>query len=80
MRSSCREEVVEVFDALEANLKRALDLCFDALSTPERFALLQRSERVRRQLPASPPVAPRGPFLRRRKAGLRLGDLAALES
>jgi len=52
MRSSTREEVVEVFDALEANLKRALDLRFDALTTPERFALLQRSERVRRQLPA----------------------------
>jgi hypothetical protein len=52
MRSSSREEVVEVFDALEADVKRALDLSFDALTTPERLALLQRCEKVRRQLPA----------------------------
>ena len=52
MRSSSREEVVEVFDALKAALKRALDLSFDALTTPERFALLQTCETFRRQLPA----------------------------
>jgi hypothetical protein len=52
MRSSSREEVVEVFDALKADLKRALDLTFDALTTPERFALLQTCETFRRQLPA----------------------------
>jgi hypothetical protein len=52
MRSSSREEVVEVFDALKADLKRALDLSFDALTTPERFALLQTCETFRRQLPA----------------------------
>lgn len=52
MRSSSREEIVEVFDALKADLKRALDLSFDALTTPERFALLQTCETFRRQLPA----------------------------
>jgi Domain of unknown function (DUF222) len=52
MRSSSREEIVEVFDALKADFKRALDLCFDALTTPERLALLQCSETFRRQLPA----------------------------
>ncbi len=52
MRSSCREEVVEVFDALEADFKRALDLSFDALTTPERLALLAHCEKMRRVLPA----------------------------
>jgi Domain of unknown function (DUF222) len=52
MRSSSRGEVIEVFDALKADLKRALDLSFDALTTPERFALLQTCETFRRQLPA----------------------------
>src|SRR6202789_4361687 len=52
MRSSSREEVVEVFDALEAGFKRALDLQCHALTTPERLALLQRCEQIRRLLPA----------------------------
>jgi hypothetical protein len=52
MRSSCREEIVEVFDALDADVKRALDLSFDALTTPERLALLERCEKMRRRLPA----------------------------
>jgi Domain of unknown function (DUF222)/HNH endonuclease len=52
MRSSSREEIVGVFDALKADFKRALDLSFDALTTPERLALLQCSETFRRQLPA----------------------------
>ena len=52
MRSSSREEVVGVFDALEAEFKRALDLRCDALTTPERLAVLQRCERMRRWLPA----------------------------
>jgi hypothetical protein len=52
MRSSSREEVVEVFDALEAEFKRALDLRCDALTTPEHLAVLQRCERMRRWLPA----------------------------
>jgi hypothetical protein len=52
MRSSSREEVVGVFDALEAEFKRALDLRCDALTTPEHLAVLQRCERMRRWLPA----------------------------
>jgi Domain of unknown function (DUF222) len=52
MRSSSREEVVEVFDALKADFDRALGLSFDALTTPERLAVLQLCETFRRQLPA----------------------------
>jgi hypothetical protein len=52
MCSSSREEIVGVFDALKADFKRALDLSFDALTTPERLALLECSEAFRRQLPA----------------------------
>src|SRR5271167_4820014 len=52
MRSSSREEIVDVFDALEAGYKRALDLTFDVLTTPERLALLESCEVFRRQLSA----------------------------
>src|ERR1700728_2528920 len=52
MRSSGREEVVGVFDALRADFKRALDLRCNALTTPERLALLQSCEEIRRLLPA----------------------------
>jgi hypothetical protein len=52
MRSSSREEVVEVFDALEAEFKRALDLTFDVLTTPERLAVLENLEQMRRGQPA----------------------------
>src|ERR1700712_1441328 len=52
MRSSSREEVVAVLDALEAAYKRALDLTFDVLTTPERLAVLERFEGFRRQQPA----------------------------
>ena len=52
MHSSCREEIVEAFDALEADLDRALELSFDTLTTPERLAMLQRCETFRRRLPA----------------------------
>jgi hypothetical protein len=52
MRSSSREEVVEVFDALEAGFKRALDLRCDALTTPERLSMLQNCEQIRRMLSA----------------------------
>ena len=41
-----------MFDALEAEFKRALDLRCDALTTPERLALLQSCEEIRRLLPA----------------------------
>jgi hypothetical protein len=52
MCSSSREEIVEVFDALEADLDRALALSFDVLTTPERLAMLALCESVRRRLPA----------------------------
>src|SRR6201995_3378516 len=51
MRSRSREEVVEVFDGLRAGVKRALDLRCDAMSTPERLALLHSCEQIRRLLP-----------------------------
>jgi Domain of unknown function (DUF222) len=47
-----REAIAAAFDALDAAVDGVLDLSFDALSTPERFALLGRCERVRRRLPA----------------------------
>jgi len=50
--SSSSEEIVEVFDALDADLHRLCGLTFDALTTQERLALLERCERVRRRLPA----------------------------
>jgi hypothetical protein len=52
MRSSSREEIVDVFDALKASMKRAVDLRCDALTTPERLALLESCEVFRRQLSA----------------------------
>jgi hypothetical protein len=52
MRSSSREEFVEVLDALEAGYKRALDLASDVLTTPERLNVLERWERFRRWQPA----------------------------
>jgi Domain of unknown function (DUF222) len=52
MSSSSREEIVEVLDALETDFKRALDLSFDVLTTPERLAVLERFERFRCQQPA----------------------------
>ncbi|MDI3313489.1 MAG: HNH endonuclease signature motif containing protein [Mycobacterium sp.] len=52
MHSICsREAIVEVFDALEADMRRALGLSCDALTTPECLAMLQRCEIVRRLLP-----------------------------
>ncbi len=52
MSSSSREEIVEVFDVLKAGLKRAVDLTFDVLTTPERLAMLQNCEEIRRTLSA----------------------------
>src|SRR6202522_454169 len=52
MRSSSREEIVDVFAALEADYKRALDLTFDVLTTPERLAVLENLEQIRRGQPA----------------------------
>jgi Domain of unknown function (DUF222) len=52
MRSSSQEEIVEVFDALKAGTKRAVDLTFDVLTTPERLSMLQNCEEIRRVLSA----------------------------
>ncbi len=53
MSSSSREEIDEVFAALDAALDRLCGLTFDAITTPERLALLERCERVRRRLPVA---------------------------
>ncbi|MDT5225964.1 MAG: hypothetical protein QOG19_3371 [Mycobacterium sp.] len=52
MGASSREEIVEVLDVLEAGYKRALDLTFVVLTTPERLRVLQRWEQLRRWQPA----------------------------
>jgi hypothetical protein len=51
MCSSSREEILEVFDALRADVSRLLGLSFDALTTPERLGLLERLEQESRRLP-----------------------------
>ncbi|MBZ4517659.1 hypothetical protein GBQ03_22215, partial [Mycobacterium avium subsp. hominissuis] len=51
MGCSSREEIVKVFDALDAALDRLGELSFDALTTRECLSLLQRCEMVRRRLP-----------------------------
>jgi Domain of unknown function (DUF222) len=51
MLSSCREEVAQVFDALDADLDRLCELSFDALTTQERLRILQRLEKMARRLP-----------------------------
>jgi Domain of unknown function (DUF222) len=48
-----REAISAAFDALDAALDGVLGLDCDALTTRERFALLERCERVRRRLPAA---------------------------
>jgi hypothetical protein len=52
MGSSSREEIVEVFDALDADLDRLCELSFDVFTTPERLRALERVERVARRLRA----------------------------
>jgi hypothetical protein len=52
MRSSSREEIVGVLDALRADYKRLHDLTFDVLTTPERLAVLESLEQMRRGQPA----------------------------
>jgi Domain of unknown function (DUF222) len=52
MGCSGREEIVGVFDALDADLDRMCELSFDALTTPERLRALKRLERVARRLRA----------------------------
>jgi hypothetical protein len=53
MRSSCREDIVGRFDALRAAVSELLDLSFDALTTPEQLALLERLEVETRRLPVA---------------------------
>ncbi|WP_204081952.1 hypothetical protein [Mycobacterium riyadhense] len=43
MGSSAREEIVGVFDALDAELDRLCGLTFEVLTTPERLAFLEAS-------------------------------------
>src|ERR1700738_2745554 len=52
MGSSSREEIVEVFNALDADLDRLCELSFDVFTTPERLRALERLERVARRLRA----------------------------
>ncbi|MFV0495419.1 DUF222 domain-containing protein, partial [Mycobacterium sp.] len=51
MAASTREEIVEVFDALDAVQDRLLELDFDVLTTPERLAMLDRLETIDRRMP-----------------------------
>ncbi|WP_156660753.1 DUF222 domain-containing protein, partial [Mycobacterium sp. 852002-10029_SCH5224772] len=52
MGSSSRGEIVDVFDALDADLDRLCGLSFDVFTTPERLRALERIERVARRLRA----------------------------
>ncbi len=50
MSPSSREEIVEVFDALRADLDRLCELSFDVFTTPERLRALERLECETRRL------------------------------
>ncbi len=50
MGGSAREDIVEVFDALDTDLDRLCELSFDVFTTPERLRALERLERVARRL------------------------------
>ncbi|WRO41625.1 REP13E12 repeat protein [Mycobacterium canetti] len=52
MLANSREELVEVFDALDAELDRLDEVSFEVLTTPERLAMLERLEGLVRRLPA----------------------------
>jgi Domain of unknown function (DUF222) len=52
MLSMDRDEIVSDFDALDAVMSRLMGRSFEALTTLERLALLERCETVRRGLPA----------------------------
>ncbi|WP_230866334.1 DUF222 domain-containing protein, partial [Mycobacterium canetti] len=52
MLATSREELVEVFDALDADLDRLGEVSFEVLTTPERLAMLERLEGLVRRLPA----------------------------
>jgi len=51
MRSNSRDELVEKFDELHDVVSWLLDQSFDALTTPECLAMLERLERETRRLP-----------------------------
>lgn len=51
MKSSSREQVGAVLDRLDAAVDELLELSFEELTTPERFAVLGRLEAVARRLP-----------------------------
>jgi uncharacterized protein DUF222 len=53
MAVSSREEVVAAFDAFRDAVSGLADLSFDALTTPERLALLERLEHDSRRLPVA---------------------------
>ncbi|SPM28654.1 HNH endonuclease signature motif containing protein [Mycobacterium terramassiliense] len=50
MDASSRDEIVEVFDALRADLDRLCGLSFDVFTTPERLRALERLECEARRL------------------------------
>jgi hypothetical protein len=52
MGSSSREEIVEILNALDADLDRLCELSFDVFTTPERLRALELLERVARRLRA----------------------------
>jgi hypothetical protein len=52
MGSSSREDIVEVFEGLDAYLKRLRELSFEVLTTPERLSALEHLECMARQLRA----------------------------
>ena len=52
MGCSSREEIVEVFDALDGVVDRLCELSFDVFTTPERLRALERLERAARRLRA----------------------------
>jgi Domain of unknown function (DUF222) len=52
MGSGTREEIIEVFNALDADLDRLCELSFDVFTTRERLRALERLERVARRLRA----------------------------
>ncbi|MEE6175186.1 HNH endonuclease signature motif containing protein [Mycobacterium sp. 050134] len=52
MGASGREEIVEAFDAFDAEVDRLCGLSFDVLTTPDRLWALERLERASRRLRA----------------------------
>jgi hypothetical protein len=52
MGSNTREEIVEVFNALDDDVDRLCALSFDVFTTPERLRALERLERASRRLRA----------------------------